>query len=421
MGVVQVLPYPSAVAVGPVGNLVTAISGFVTPGTNSTISVTHPDLSGITPKVALVLGSRHNALADPVQSGQSGFTIGAEHVAGRFSGFDGLGFCSGSRTAQASTTVQKYQALGPAYFTTDYGITIFNNGNLALKSGGTDIAFTVSSGAYHGSVLFFGGSDIDAVASYRDLGTAASLQNIEIGCDTDAIITFANGSRISNGRASSHALSFGFATKDGQQRCLLHTEANAQAAGAPFAAILTDACAGEINPSTGALSYKVTASDFDDLGFSLQSNVNAGDDTVGFIALDLGGRRCKIVEFTSPTSTGTLSVTGAGFTPQTAIIVGSNLESVNPTFPLSTSALMSNFMVSTVTADDERCHVMKIASSADPTSTHCWSTEKAVAILGPTGTPTITANLGAFTTDGMELAFDTVTAIGKRFFALLIE
>lgn len=420
MSVVQVLPYP-ATALGPLGDLSTASVGFLTPGSNTTISVTHPDFAGITPKAALVLGSRQNTVQYPGQSGNSGFTIGAAHVAGRFSDWDGFGFCSGSRQSQASTVVQRFQQLGSSYFTVDYGITIFNNGTLALKSGGTDIAFTVGSGNYHGSVLLFGGSDIDAVAHYKSLGNVTALQNIEIGCEPDAIIAFANGANIMNGRASFHTLSFGFATKDGQQRCLLHIEGNNLASGTPLSTILTDACAGQLAPVSGSLSYKVVASAFDSAGFSLQSNADAGDDTIGYIALNLGGRKCKIVDFTSPTSTGIFSVTGAGFKPGTAIIVGSNLESADPTFPLTTSALMSNFMISTVTAGDEHCHVMKIASGADPTSTHSWSTQKAVAILNAAGGVAITATLDAFTSDGMNLNFDAVAATGKRFFALLIE
>lgn len=417
MGVVQVLPYPAAVA-PPMGDMSAALVGFETPTANGTTSIIHPDLTGLIPRCGLFVGARASSTSS--YGGQCGFTIGAVQRTGRFSGFDSVGFCSGSQGNLASTNVQRFQG-SAAYYTVDYGISISNLAYPTLVEGGASVGWSsTASFTYRGSVLFLEG-DIDAVASYRDLGSLADVRTATIGMPVDALITFGNGSKTTTGRTSVHSMIAGFATPDGTQRCLAQAEADNVGSGSPFSAMFNDCCFSEINANNGSVFYKVNALNWGASGFSLQSSLNAGDDSVGYLALNLNGRRCKIVDFVSPTAPGTMMVSGTGFTPQAAIILGSSLEAMNqPAAP--TSELMSNFMMSTVTASAAWAHVTSIQSGADPTKAWSWSTEKAVALLNPvTGAPLVSATLGEFNPDGMSLVFDTVAATGKRFFALLIE
>src|SRR5690606_24799405 len=79
--------------------------------------------------------------------------------------------------------------------------------------------------------------------------------------------------------------SFGFATKDGTQRCLLGGEADNAAAGTPFQAIRNDYAGGQVSVSDGTLTYGLLVCDFDIAGLSVTRSASAGSDYIAYLAL----------------------------------------------------------------------------------------------------------------------------------------
>jgi hypothetical protein len=112
----------------------------------------------------------------------------------------------------------------------------------------------------------------------------------------------------------------GVATADGTQRSAYKQTADAQT-GSTGANLMTSTSY-IFGGLTGAnLSIEVTT--FDSQGFStVRRNQATGSPKIlGYLAVELTGLSAKIVSVNSPTATGSYDITGAGFTPQLALLL----------------------------------------------------------------------------------------------------
>jgi hypothetical protein len=138
------------------------------------------------------------------------------------------------------------------------------------------------------------------------------------------------------------------------------------------------------------------------------------------MALSFGGRQFKLIDYTTPTSTGSQAITGAGFTPQYALLILTNLESTDPTFSISTSTLMGGLSICVI-GDEQWSTAISIQSGADPSNTATFTGNYAAISPSSTSAQAGLATLTSFDSDGMTLNWSAVQGTGKKGFILFIE
>jgi hypothetical protein len=176
-----------------------------------------------------------------------------------------------------------------------------------------------------------------------------------------------------------------------------------------------------LNNAAGSLTYDVTVSNFSGSGLDVTASADTGSDRLSLLALKLNNRKFKLVDYTSPTSTGDQGITGVGFTPQFALLVLSNLDAADPTFPISTSDLMSSLCIASI-VDEQWAVSTYIDSGAATTSTSSYSKNQAVSLPTAFNFSTgLQATLASFESDGMTLNYSAVAATGKKGFILFVE
>jgi len=250
------------------------------------------------------------------------------------------------------------------------------------------------------------------------LGTGTSAISVNCGFEPDFVILYGTCGQ-DGGGGGFFTYSVGVATKNGDQHCVLAGEVNARAAGnAPQQAILSNRAGGQINLTDGAKAYDLTVGGFSASGFTVTPSASTTSDDIFYLAVK--GHSAKIIPFTTPTSTGTQIIAGAGFAPTYALAFLTNLESTDPTFPISASNLMAGLGIGMIGTEDQWSKSYRIQNGADPTSTA--SNVKNVAILGPSNTSTsaISATLASFDSDGMTLDYSAVQGTAKRGFILFL-
>lgn len=171
----------------------------------------------------------------------------------------------------------------------------------------------------------------------------------------------------------------------------------------------------------GGKNFDVTLGNFTSSGFDVTTSASSGSRRFLYHAFKFTGGAVKLVDFTTPTSTGNHLVTGAGFTPRLALVFLTNLESVNPSFPLTSSDMMSGLSVCAIGADEQWSMANRVDSLLATTDTGCRI--KATALLGANATSTnaIEATFVSFDSDGMTLNYSAVAANGKKGFILFIQ
>lgn len=378
----------------------------------ATVSYTSAALSGLTPAGALVIGTIHEVANDPGETAHASLSFGsivgsgANHITAQ------------SRDATASTTVNRNSSTTTP-MRLDTSGTLLNTTAGATVSGGISLTWTTTATNRRSMAMAFAGAGTQAKNGVVALGTGTSAINvIGVGFQPDIVFLYGNNDDFAAGQTGLYQYTFGVATSDGTQRCVVGVELNSQAAGAPFQALLTD-CAGGANIASGTTAHKLVVGGFNSDGFTVTPSTSQGSDDIAYLALKFTGQQVKIVSFTTPTSTGSQAITGAGFTPQAAIVVLTNLETIDSVAG-ATSDLQSGFAVSFI-ADEHYAMAARIDSGADPTDTAI--TCRNVALLGASATSTsaITASLTSFDSDGMTLNYSAVQGTGKKGFILFIE
>lgn len=394
-----------------------AVQDFATgTTTGSPISYTSATITGLTPAAALIFASQHTPATGASEIANAnlgiGFLQGSNQIAMTVTSEDNQ-TTSDSRKAYSNTTA----ALLGGY--TGSALLV---GSAAAASGGIDITYTTTATSRSAFFVAFAGPDITAAVGAHDLGNTTSPTSVSLAFEPDVVIIagVASANFTATGASGDNLLTFGIATKDGTQRCVMFTELTSNAAGgAPLQAILTNRVGGSLT-TAGANPYTITAGGFSGSGFQLTTSAATSGVDVAYMALNFAGRRCKLVDFTTPTSTGSQAITGAGFTPQFALVVLTNLEATDPSFSISTSDLMSGLSICAV-GDEQWGHSVRLNSGSDPTDTASFAGNYAVIGASDTDSKAILATLTSFDSDGMTLNYSAVQGTGKKGFILFIE
>ncbi|MGX7926454.1 hypothetical protein ACWPMX_07760 [Tsuneonella sp. HG094] len=403
------------VAATPLANSIVAVQDFQTGTTTGNVDYTTATLSGLTPKAALIFATRNSVANEP------GGTVGAQIGITRIGSILGSFARTFSEDGQTTTDVTRIYDTGGGTVLSynSAGSAAASSGSATLISGGIRVNYSTATTNFRDFYIAFGGSDLTTGAGAANLGTGTSALSQSQSFKPDAVILFGICATTEFLNESFFTFSLGVALSDGTQMCSLIAEADNVADGSPLQALLTNRCGGQIGSADGSLSYSITAGNFTTSGFDLTPSASAGSDRLLYTALNFGGRRTKLQTFITPTSTGSHAVTGVGFTPQFALVVLTSLEATDPTFPISTSNLMTGHSICAI-GDEQWCSAIYIESGAATTNTGSQVKNTAILLRSPSGAA-VEATLTSFDSDGMTLNYSAVQANGKKGFVLFVE
>jgi hypothetical protein len=406
--VINAYAFAASVAV----NYSVAVKGFNTGTSTGNQDITSTAITGVTPEAAIILGS-FAAVA-------SGGSETDEHSLG-------IGFLADQDVALwTSSDHARTETLPRRMGHTDRFFHIRNVGNSAtvhqatgsFVSGGVRLNYTTNTTNNRATLCAFTG--VSAKVGVVALGTGTSAITVSgIGFQPDVVILAGTCGAIAGTSTTFMGQSFGIALADGTQRCVLWIEADGvTAGGSPFQAIRNDCAGGQV--TGGTLNYKLVVGGFGPDGFTITPSASSGSDDIAYLALKFdNGNALALKDFTTPTATGSASITGVGFTPQLALAVLTNLEAVN-THAGATSDLQGALSINCI-GSEQWATSWAINSGSDPTDTasNCQN----VALLGGDGPSTnaIVASLSGFNTDGLDLSYSAVQGTGKIGFMLLVE
>lgn len=402
---------------GPTSDVILAVQDFQT-GTTTGVAqdYTAAPLTGITPKAALVFGTFHEVATGASEQASAVLSIGA------IASTNQRIISVASEDNQTSTDTRRMAANDHVFRLTHMSGTTSNaTGVGTLISGGLSITYSQTNADRRGNFMAFAGTDVTAACADIDLGTGTSDIAVSLAFQPDVVFLFSNHpSNFNPAVGTTLNMTFGIATSDGTQRCVAMQEATANAAGGvPLQAILTDSCAAEIS-GAGALTFKLVAGNFSGSGFTLTPSASASSVNIAYLALKFTGRQVKLLSFTSPTATGSQAITGAGFTPQAAVLVMTNLEATDPTFSIATDDTMGGLSFNFI-GDEQWAQAARLNSGSDPTDTASFTGNYAVVQPSATDCKAGLATLTSFDSDGMTLNWSAVQGTAKKGFILFIE
>lgn len=409
-----VSPYRFALS-GPTTNVTIAVQDFSTGTTTGVQTFTSTAMTGVTPQAALVFGGWHQAALDPGPSNHALFTIGS--IANGQNCIMAALF--DASTIGSGNTIDRKGNWNTHAVKVYTNATILNSASGSLASGGISLNFDTNTTSTRKAFVAFAGSDVTAANGSIALGTGTSAIGVNVGFQPDVVILFGDLRAVNNNTVTDVGYTFGIATGDGTQRCVVGSEASAITTATPYQAILTNRAAASMTTG-GAFSYGLTVGGFSSTGFTVTPSASAGSQAVFYLALKFTGRSVKIKDINTPTSTGAQAITGVGFTPQFALAVLTNLEATDPTFPLATDDLMGGLSFCAI--GDEQWSVTGRTDSGNPTP-DTQGNMQANALYGSSATAigTIVASLTSFDADGMTLNYSAAAATAKKGFALFVQ
>jgi hypothetical protein len=404
---------------GPTTDVVFAVQDFDTGTSTGAQTFSSSTITGVTPKAALVLSPFHNPANDPGETAAVGIGVGLADASADINarGFnrDNVSATAAFRTASATKGYEVFNNTGSS----------IKQADVTMASGGLTFTFTTnSSPSLRGSYVAFAGADVSAKVGTIALGTGTSAIDVTgPGFQPDVVILIGTGRLFDANLTNPFVYNFGFCAYEGgsyAQQCVMWAESHALADSRPFQSLLDDCAGGEIGDTNGALTYKLTVGGFDANGFDVTPSASAGSDTVGYLALKFAGRQHKIVAFDTPTTTGSHSITGAGFTPRFALVVLTNLEAIN-SHPGTTSDNQSGLAICTIGSDEQWSTSWRINAAEATTDTASQISNVALMGASATDCDAIKATFSAWTTDGVTLSYSATQGTAKKGFILFVE
>ena len=397
----------------PPSDISFAVQDIATGTATGSTSYTSATITGLTPAATLLMGSIHAIANDPGETPTASMTWGIIQ--------DTLDYNLTNKSADnvASTdNVRDSSSVSFPYYLFDAGGSGVEIATGANISGGLSLNYSTNDATDRRAMsVSFAGSNVSAKAGIIPLGTGTTAITVSgVGFQPDAIILLGNNDDMDTGTAIFQC-TFGVATADGTQRSVSWRELHAATSGAPSQNISTTAGAGQ--NSGGGTASEIVIGGFGADGFTATPSASQGSDDLLYLALKFTGGACKIVDLTTPTSTGSSTISGAGFTPRFALVVITNLEAVDSVAG-TTSDLQSGLGISFV-GDEQWATSWRIDSGADPTDTASQCSN--AAIMGPSATDcdAILASFTAWTSDGMTVNYSAVQGTAKKGFVLFIE
>jgi hypothetical protein len=402
----------------PTTDVVFAVQDFVSGTSTGAQTFTSPTITGVTPKGVMILSPYQRVSDEPAESPIMqcvvGFVQGTNDVNGRAFSRDGVADTSALNSFSNNQAISGFGPTG----------TGAKSASGQTASGGVELNYTINTDNTRNVFTAFAGADCSAFVGSKDLGTGTTAQDINtVGFLPDVVLAVFPCAPTSGTAANDMHYSFGIVTYEGAtypQRCVVWTEDIGQPTGEPYMSLLTTRGGARISQSNGTLVHDLLFNDFDSSGFSITCNASAASGDVVYMALKFTWRQVKLVDFDTPTTTGSHSITGAGFTPRYALIVITNLEVVDDTASRATSDNQGGFSISTVASDEQWSASYRIDAGATTTDT---GNQLTAGVIGPSATDcdAIAATFSAWTSDGVTLSYTAVQGNAKKGFVLFVE
>lgn len=269
-------------------------------------------------------------------------------------------------------------------------------------------------------VTLFGGTDLSVYAGDQSLGTGTSSINItSVGFEADVVLGFyrtsisATGARISTGFA--HNNRAGTVTA----RSIAHYGRDAQGTSVSSSHLREDAILTVLNPDAEA--WYLSISDFDADGFTIQPSSNTSSQYFSYLALRFGADPLvdgKVYTYTTPTSTGSNTDAGAGFTPQ-AILYFTGLCEAAATVYSDNRGGAVGYAAIDATAQYHNTYAAE--DGEDTSDTQSLSDDQAFNQPDDDGTTIAAATFTSFGATGATYSYSTAPATAKKWIALAIE
>lgn len=281
-----------------------------------------------TPKGALVFGGYGTANGTAVD--HAGLWVGAYDGTRQ----NGLGFVSEHNQADSDTGyIRDSNSMFPTLLETDHS----QNGDCTASWITNGVRLTCADAppaAYKMNVLLVGGAGVSNAYVNEATGHATQNSNQAItdpGFTPDVIIAWAQGG--STAASGAHSIpSLGFATCPGGvvQRAASLGDMGAQAGMNVASLLATNRLVAEaIN---GATYSTLELASCDANGFTVTTRDAATGPKFGYMAIKMNGLSVKLLPTTSPSGTGSQSITGVGFTPQAGLMLSGEWAAVDTVY-----------------------------------------------------------------------------------------
>ena len=285
---------------------------------------------------------------------------------------------------------------------------------------------TAPASAWLLTVVSFSGTDLSAYAGIQDVANTQdnTIDITDPGFEPNVLFTALNASLPSSGRTNQFQLSFGVVHNDGASTITQYASywADRDGRATTDQAMYTSdsAAAIEASPVSGALDFYIDCHTFDSSGFSISAR-NAGGNgrDLLYLALSFGGAVDSWVGlYSTPTSTGSDSNTGPGFTPQYLHMINTYAEAVDTAYD-TPFAGSSGF--SAIDANSQFSSSFNGEKGVATSNEQSLSDNVAVELPDDDGSAGLTASFTSFDANGWTLNYSAVEANAKLFFALAIE
>jgi len=172
-----------------------------------------------------------------------------------------------------------------------------------------------------------------------------------------------------------------------------------------------------VDPASATLAATLNISAIHDYGFTNNVSASLGSTDSFFVAVRIPSFESKLLFFDSPTSTGVVNVTGAGFEPEFALLVGGTALAYN------TGAFNSADGTGVGMAGFDASGGIGFGYSnavVDPTDTNSTARDDQFVIGRTTNPRAIAADWDGFTSDGFDLDFTAVHTSATKCMALVL-
>lgn len=394
-------------------NIATASASADTSG--GTQQITTANL-GDTPKAALIfvtLATTNGTAVDGL-SESIGFTDGTTDAYITNAAEHGQSTTDATRGQNTGSLIHLLNDGG----TSDVAVASFSQ----WISDGIEITWdTTPSAAYLVHVVFFAGSNIDAVVGSASLGNSGTTTSISTSFAPDLGFFATVGE--SNGASTIGRLirSFGFAiNKTGNpQRAMIAHAVDGGAEARPSIYLDTDGCAGQALRDD--LTWTAQANNWTASGVDLTvADGNAGDD-VNYLLLSVDGDGLDVQTVDSPTATGSDSVTGTGFTPGFVMECLSTVDTTGGTYASSIAGVFGQGV-----SDSSTSLSMALANDGfvSTSNTQSKTNNQYIDFDADNGADEAQATFTSFDSDGWTRNFGTFTGTWTtpyKWFSLAIE
>lgn len=252
---------------------------------------------------------------------------------------------------------------------------------------------------------------VGSLSTATSIGGTASVAGL--GWQPDVILA----ASINNSSASVRS-SLGLALNDGGIVQYATGQSSPNASGTSDLTEIIRSDRISVNPiGTGQSSCELTS--FDAGGFTCTTRDNASANTIEYLVFKLAtGVSAKLLTCTTPTATGAHSCTGTGFTPQAAIMLQSNVASLDTssTNPLNTEAFGLSAFTATSSSTSSTASDDGVASA----NTESMTDSKAVR-LRKNAADYLTGTLTGFQADGANFDYTTVDSSARYRAVLFLE